>query len=76
MAKEAIDKMRRQPMECKKNKKTKNPTKTVDAMAAKGLISKLHKQLIYLNTKNSNNLIKKQAEDLNRHFFQGRYTDV
>ena len=60
-AKETINKMKRQLMEWGKIL-ANNVTK-------KGLISKIHKQLIQLNNNNNkNNPIKKWAEDLNRYF--------
>ena len=57
--KETINKTKRQPTELEKI----FAKKATD----KGLISKIHKQLVQLYVKKTNNPIKKWAEDLNRH---------
>ena len=59
-AKESISKVKRQPSEWEKT----IANETTD----KGLISKIYKQLIQLNTRKTNNSIKKWGKDLNRHF--------
>ena len=59
-AKETINKMKRQPSEWEKTV----GNETTD----KGLISKINKKLMQLNTKKRNNPVKKCVEDLNSHF--------
>ena len=60
IAKETIGKVKRQPLKWEKI----IAYETTD----KGLISKIYKQLIQLNTRKTNNPIKKWEKDLYRHF--------
>ena len=66
-AKETISKVKRQPSKWEKI----IANETTD----KGLISKIYKQLIQLNTRKTNYPIKKWAKDLNRHFSK-EYTQM
>ena len=59
-AKETISKMKRQASELEKI--------IANEITDKGLISKIYKQLIQLNTRKTKNPIKKWENDLNRHF--------
>ena len=54
--------MKRQPSECCLEKVIANET------TDKGLLSEIYKQLIQLNTRKTNNPIKKWEKDLNKHF--------
>ena len=62
MAKETINKVKRQPSEWEKI----IANETTD----KGLISKIYKYLIQLNTRKTNNTIKKWGKDQTIYFFK------
>ena len=66
-AKKTVSKMKRQPSEWEKR---------ANETTEKGLISKIYKQLIQLNTKKANNPIKKWEKDLNKHFSKGDKGDI
>ena len=59
-AKETISKTKRQPTEWEKI--------FANDISDKGLVSKIYKELIKLNTQKTNNPVKKWAKDMNRHF--------
>ena len=59
-AKEAISTVKGQPLEWQKI--------MANVTADRGSISKIYKQLIQLGTRKTNNPIKNQEKDLNRHF--------
>ena len=59
-AKETISKVKKPPSEWEKI--------ITNEAIDKGLISKIYKQLIQLNTRKTNNPIKKWEKDPNRHF--------
>ena len=60
--KETISKVKRQPSEWEKI--------VANEATDKELISKIYEQLMQLNTRKINDLLKKWAKDLSRHFSQ------
>ena len=60
--KKTISKVKRQPSEWEKI--------VANEATDKELISKIYEQLMQLNTRKINDLIKKWAKDLSRHFSQ------
>ena len=60
ITKETINKVKRQPSEWEKT--------IANEAADKELISKIHKQLLQLNSRKISDPIKKWAKELNRHF--------
>ena len=59
-AKETVNKTKRQPTEWEKV--------FANDITGKGLVSKIYRELLKLNTQKTNNSVKKWAEDMNRHF--------
>ena len=59
IAKETISRVKRQPSGWEKTR--------ANETTGKGLISRIYKQLIQLNTRKTNNASKKWEKDLNRH---------
>ena len=59
IAKETVDKTKRQP--------TKWEKIFANYISDKGLLSKIYKEFIKLNTQQTNNTMKKWTEDMNRH---------
>ena len=59
-SKRTVNKTKRQPTEWEKI--------FANDLSGKGLVSKIYKELIKLNTQKTNNPVKKWTEDMNRHF--------
>jgi len=67
-AKETISKMKRQPPDWEKT--------FANDISDRQLISKIYKELIQLNSKRINSLIKKMSRRSEKTFFQRRYIDA
>ena len=61
-AKETVNKTKRQPTEWEKI--------FANDVSNKGLVSKIYKELIKINTQKINNPIKKWTDDMTGHFFK------